>query len=148
MLAVHVPDKSAVDTGKAYCAWNNIPGKGSFQKQESVNLIPDLVTNGDSLYTKQRCYCIQIWGEKLLLRIAHLEYLPGNKGRFHSISGKTISWGIFKKLHHVPILLADAWKYILIEFKRVSWGMVTHVGFCFITVMRSATARSLHKQCK
>jgi hypothetical protein len=38
-----------------------------FQKQESLNLLSDLVTKSGSLYTKQRCYCIQIWGEKPLL---------------------------------------------------------------------------------
>jgi len=34
--------------------------KAVFQKQGSLNLLPDLITKRLSLYTKQRCYCIQI----------------------------------------------------------------------------------------
>jgi len=33
----------------------------AFQKQESLNLLSDLITNRESLNTKQRCYCIQTW---------------------------------------------------------------------------------------
>jgi hypothetical protein len=85
MIVIPYPVKLLQTLDKPYVLETVLLKKAFFQKPTHLNLLPDLVTNGLSLYTKPECNCIQTWGEKLLLTARAFRVFTWRESNLQSI---------------------------------------------------------------